>query len=261
MSNCRHSLKVWAFENYRELLVWLRGMPASDKAHLAEISIVNSIEEIKAVETNAKQDLQKLVLQVKQLDPVKQRAALHEVLSRSKQLRNTLSTTNKKRLGMEQHLETLRQSQLNQSIMQSMKNTTDALQTLGLKVTDADDIMMDLEDSTHDMNSMQGALSQSFAVADFSADDLEEELNLMLSDDALCAAIPAAKPPAPAVSQVKPNTSVQAAAAEPYGAPELTAQVDAQEELKDSKDPKDPHEPPSAPTIEAEVQLVEAAAR
>lgn len=152
---------------------------------MAEISLHVSIDEIKAVEVNATNELQKLVQQVRQLDPKKQRASLHDVLRRSRVLRNTLEKTRKKRIGVEQHLETLKQSQLNQSMMTSMKQTSDALQTLGLKVEDADSIMVDLEENTHDLNAMQSTLAQNFTESDISADELESELELMLSEDAL----------------------------------------------------------------------------
>ena len=155
--------------------------------NIANASLIDSIDEIKAVELNAKHELRDLVAKVKSLDTVRQRASLHELLRRSKVLRNTLASTAKKRMGMEQHLETLKQSQLNQSMMTSMKHTTDALQTLGLNVADADNIMLDLEENTHDLQAMQSTLSQNFTDVDFSAADLESELELMLSDDALCA--------------------------------------------------------------------------
>jgi hypothetical protein len=92
----------------------------------------------------------------------------------------------KKRAGMEQNLETLRQSQLNQNMLLSMKHTTDALQTLGLKVSDADNIMLDLEESTGDIAIMQNALSSGWSDAELSQEDLDAELELILSEDALC---------------------------------------------------------------------------
>ena len=41
-----------------------------------------------------------------------------------------------------------------------MKHTSEALQTMGLKVTDADNIMLDLEDSTSDMNALTTTLGR-----------------------------------------------------------------------------------------------------
>ena len=158
MSGCQRGMTSGASEFFRNFtLLFMKARP-EDNIHLAEISLNTSIDEIKAVESNAVTELQKLVLQVKQHDPKKQRASLHEVLRRSRVLRGSLDSTRKKRIGMEQHLETLKQSQLNQSMMSSMKQTTDALQTLGLKIEDADSIMLDLEDTTTDLNAMQSTL-------------------------------------------------------------------------------------------------------
>lgn len=206
MSGCKRSMQVAMCDAFRNISLWIVKPRAEDNIHLAEISLHASIDEIKAVETNSVTELHRLVGQVKQLDPKKQRASLHEVLRRSRVLRGTLESTRKKRSAMEQHLETLKQSQLNQSMMSSMKQTTDALQTLGLKIEDADSIMLDLEDNTHDLNAMQSTLGQNFTDYDFSADELESELELMLSEDALC---PVAKAPAAHVAIPKLNPVVQ----------------------------------------------------
>ena len=186
MSNCNRDVNKMLAEAYRSMAINLFGINMTDKCNLAEISLQNSINEISIVENKAKVELQQLVNKVKSLDPVRQKVSLHEVLRRSRVLRATLSNTQKKRLGMEQHLETLKQSQLNQTMMTSMKHTTDALQTLGLNVSDADNIMLDLEESSSDLKDMQSTLSQSIGDVDFSTDDLDAELEMMLSDDALC---------------------------------------------------------------------------
>jgi hypothetical protein len=91
----------------------------------------------------------------------------------------------KKRMSMEKQLENLRQSQLNQHMLVSMKHTSESLQKLGLKVTDADNIMLDLEDSNTDVNNLQASLSSGFADDNLSDMDLSEELELILSDEYL----------------------------------------------------------------------------
>jgi hypothetical protein len=63
-----------------------------------------------------------------------------------------------------------------------MKHTSEALQTLGMKVSDADNIMLDLEDSASDMSSMQNTLSASHFDNDMNDIDLNDELALLLSD-------------------------------------------------------------------------------
>ena len=123
-------------------------------------------------------------------------AVLDPLLARTRVLRASLAGMAKKRSGMEQNLETLRQSQLNQNMLLSMRHTSDALQMLGLKVTDADNIMLDLEESTGDINALQGMLSSGFD-AELTQEDLDAELELVLSDDALCAYRRPARPAEP----------------------------------------------------------------
>ena len=65
----------------------------------------------------------------------------------------------------------------------SMNHTSEALQTLGLKVSDADNIMLDLEESASDVTNLQNTLSTSSFDNDFSEVDLHEELALLLGDD------------------------------------------------------------------------------
>jgi hypothetical protein len=71
-------------------------------------------------------------------------------------------------------------------MLQSMKHTNMALQNLGFKISDADSIMLDLEEADSDAQAMQNTLSSSFGEDDDHC-DLEAELALMLSEDALVA--------------------------------------------------------------------------
>ncbi len=66
-----------------------------------------------------------------------------------------------------------------------MKHTSEALQTMGMKVSEADNIMLDLEDSASDLNSLQTTLSSNFMDSDLSDTDLSEEMALILSDDSM----------------------------------------------------------------------------
>ena len=190
MSNgCSETLHVSIADAYRSLALAMFGMSVKDRIQTAEMSVSNSIGELQAAEEKTTKELAALVKRVRVLDTKKQRHQVQELLGRTRVLRNSLASIGKKRAGMEQNLETLRQSQLNQNMLQSMKHTTDALQTLGFKVQDADSVLLDLEDVTSDTNALQSALSSGFDT-DWSLEDLDAELELVLSDDALCAATP-----------------------------------------------------------------------
>jgi hypothetical protein len=66
------------------------------------------------------------------------------------------------------------------------------MQMLGFKVQDADSVLLDLEDVTSDTNVMQNSLSSGFDT-DWSLEDLDTELELVLSDDIMCDADPKAR--------------------------------------------------------------------
>ena len=163
------------------LAVW--GTQPRDRMLIAEMSVNGSITELIQAENTTKKELAILVERVRALPVNKNKAVLRDLLLKSRGLRNTLTTMGKKRMGMEKQLETLRQSQMNQNMLISMKHTSEALQTLGMKVSDADSIMLDLEDSASDMTNLQSTLSTSYFDNDFTDMDLGEELALLLGDD------------------------------------------------------------------------------
>jgi hypothetical protein len=152
---------------------------------LAEMSVSASINELTQAENNTKRELSIIVDKVKTMPGTKSKTVIKDLLLRSRALRSTLASMGKKRMSMEKQLENLRQSQLNQHMLVSMKHTSEALQKLGLKVSDADNIMLDLEDSNTDINNLQASLSSGFADDNLSDMDLSEELELILSDEYL----------------------------------------------------------------------------
>jgi hypothetical protein len=175
-------MKKQLAELYREVALLMFGKGSRDKMFLAEMSMSASIADIQQAENKTKKELAVIAESVRR-DGVKNKFAMKDMLMRSRMLRSNLALMAKKRMGMEQHLETLRQSQLNQNMLLSMKHTSDALQTMGMKLSDADNIVLDLEDSTHDINSLQTTLSSNFISSEASDDDLHAELELLLADD------------------------------------------------------------------------------
>ena len=259
MSNgCSETLRVSVADAYRSIAVAVFGTGARDKMHLAEMSVIASITDISTAEEKTKTELGALARRVREMDPAKQRGQMQEILGRSRMLRGTLANMGKKRVGMEQHLETLRQSQLNQNMLLSMKHTSDALQTLGLKVSDADNIMLDLEDTTSDSQALTTSLSSNFMDHALSYDDLEAELALMMSEDALCA-VPlqptkAPKVAAPAAPAEPPAEHLAPAApAPPEGgsADEHAAEDAAEDAAGDAHNPSASLEQESAEPAEA----------
>ena len=172
----------WAAQCWQKLLL-LRGVPARDTANLACIRLIDCIKEIADEENKTREELQILVTNVRAMDVTRHKSELKNKIVRSRQLREGLNCICRKRQAMQHHLDTLRQSKINQSMLQSMKHTNDALQNLGLKVTDADTIMLDLEDSVQDASSLQTSLATPFDSNVTSEFDMEEELEVLLSED------------------------------------------------------------------------------
>lgn len=185
-STCDRTLMVSLAALQRNLMLGVFGMNATDRTHLAEMSIEGSLCEIVQAEEDTKQQLQVLIDVVRKRDVVRQSAQLKADLVKSSKLRKTLCALQQKRAGMEAQMDKLRESKLNMQMLRSMKHTNAALQNLGFKISDADSIMLDLEEADSDAQAMQNTLSSSFSEDDDQC-DLEAELTLMLSEDALVA--------------------------------------------------------------------------
>jgi hypothetical protein len=82
---------------------------------IAEMSVSASIGELVQAENTTKQELSIIVERVRATQLSKSKSGLKDLLLKSRVLRGTLANINKKRMSMEKQLETLRQSQLNQS--------------------------------------------------------------------------------------------------------------------------------------------------
>jgi hypothetical protein len=182
---CTQGIKTAFANSVRGLALIVFGTQARDQMLIAEMSVTTSIRDLLHAENNTKRELALIVDKVKVLQSTKTKGGMTELLLKSRMLRNTLGTMNKKRLSMEKQLETLRQSQLNQNMLLSMKHTSEALQKMGMKISDADNVMLDLEESTSDFTAFQTTLSTSFVDDNMSDSELNAELDLILSDNCL----------------------------------------------------------------------------
>ena len=194
-ANCDQAIMVSLASMQRNIMLAVFGMNSTDRTHMAEISIEHSLSEIIQAEQETRQHLQTLVDAVRRRTATKSCIQLKSDLVKSSNLRKQLCTLQQKRIGMEMQMDKLRESKLNMQMLQSMKHTNMALQNIGLKVSDADAIMLDLEEAQSDARDVQNSLALSFTDDD-SNFDLEAELQLMLSDDALLPMQPKNKAPA-----------------------------------------------------------------
>jgi len=85
----------------RNFMLGVFGMNATDRTHLAEISIESSLCEIVQAEEDTKQQLRVLIDVVRKRDVARQSAQLKADLVKSSKLRKTLCALQQKRTGME----------------------------------------------------------------------------------------------------------------------------------------------------------------
>jgi hypothetical protein len=96
-----------------------------------------------------------------------------------------LTQTHKKRLNMEQQLEALAMSELNNQVLSSMQKTSVALKSLGIQnsVENADEVMLDMQESQQDLSVLQNVLGQAIGPDVIDDDNLAEELEMLMSMD------------------------------------------------------------------------------
>lgn len=158
------------------------GVSALDQTRIAKMKLVEHIKQITTVEESEREQLNRIAVSVKTMDKTKMHSALKSALLKSKKLRQQLDINTRKREALEQHLEGLNTTELNQSIFSAMQTTSAALKSMGAStenMDNVDNVMLDLEDRFNDISSVQNALSSSLTATD---DNLEDELALLLGD-------------------------------------------------------------------------------
>ena len=149
----------------------------------AMIALRSSLEEVERSESDTMSSLRSLATQVKQQQG-KSKGPVRDLLVKSISQRSKLAMIGKKRMALQQHLETLETSELNQQVLNSVKQTSDVLKSMGLsqKLENVDELMLDMSESHDDMRSIQAGLGTSHAT-DIEDDDLEKELEMLFADE------------------------------------------------------------------------------
>jgi hypothetical protein len=142
----------------------------------------------------------------------------------SKKIKGRLAVLQRKREALDNHMETLESSELNQHVLHSMQRTSNALKAMGLdkSLQAVDKVMLDLEENHSDMSSLQQTLGMSYT--DDDNVDWGLELSMLLSDDD-CVAPPVLS------NAMLDATEAPARAEEPADA-QPAAEAPAQEEEK-----------------------------
>ena len=172
------------------------GKKQDDEMRRATMLLSRSIAATCHTEDDIQLELRALASRVKSMKSAFMKPELNALLRQSRSKRLRLSQTTKKREALEQHMETLHSSQLNQQVMSSVRQTTDALKAMGLEkeLESIDEVMMDLTECHGDVNAIQNGLSSSMGSDAVDDDDLEAEMQLLLGGDGYSP--PLAVPPA-----------------------------------------------------------------
>ena len=164
------------------------GTPSIESTRHAKLSLRTTLDEIQNSEQELQDELARHVHKIKALrkpgQPVERVDAvrLKPVLMQCRKVRLKLQTLEKKKIALENHMETLSNSELNQHVLQSMQKTSHALKGMGLDKTldSVDRVMMDLEENHSDIASIQNSLSATFDTGEDC--DWEAELALLLGE-------------------------------------------------------------------------------
>ena len=164
----------------------IRGIPEVDQRNHAKELLKKTIDDIEGNEATVRGELVAISRKVRQMDRSSMKNATMHHLKRSRYLRQQLGLLSSKRGALEQHLDTLSTSELNQQVISSVKLTSSALKSMGLDVaqSQADGLVIDMEERMADMHSIQKTLSTPMTEDyddDFGA--LDEELDLLLMEN------------------------------------------------------------------------------
>ena len=160
-----------------------------DNTRCAKIGLQGSLRKIASTEEELRADLDAVIGRVRASQ--KQTKSIERVkpmLVQSKKIKGRLAVLQRKREALDNHMETLENSELNQHVLHSMQRTSNALKAMGLdkSLQAVDKVMLDLEENHSDMSSLQQTLGMSYAEDENV--DWGLELSMLLNDD--CAAPP-----------------------------------------------------------------------
>ena len=203
---------------------WLRTMHffsgplPLDNTRSAKLGLKDSLREIAMTEEELKAELETIIARIRAAQ--KQSKSLERVkpmLVQSKKIKARLAVLQRKRDALDNHMETLENSELNQHVLHSMQRTSNALKAMGLdkSLQAVDQVMMDLEENNSDVSSFQQTLGVSYG--DDDNVDWGLELSMLLNDE--CAAPP-----------VLANRMQEAQAVAPYHEPQGDAQSEGEAE-------------------------------
>jgi hypothetical protein len=174
-----------------------------DNTRSAKIGLQGSLREIGAMEEELRAELETLIGRIRATQKQnKNMERIKPTLIQCRKIKNRLAVLQRKKEALENHVETIENSELNQHVLHSMQRTSSALKAMGLdkSLQSVDKVMLDLEENHSDMNSLQQTLCVSYTEEEDV--DWGQELDMLLSED--CMSIPTVRNTMPAVREEQP---------------------------------------------------------
>lgn len=184
--DCQSSSMISLASLWVYIMTVVRGESHADQKRRARLHAEQTIDNLQARENMLEGELRTLAMTARQAKVADARNTLRSILMSSKATRQQLVATSKKRCALQNHLETLKSSELNEQVLSSVKETSDVLKKMGLdkSLADMDEVVQDLQEAHSDVASLQETLSESFTGSGAGDElDIDTELELLLSDD------------------------------------------------------------------------------
>jgi hypothetical protein len=205
---------VSAANGWLGLMKLFFGSVTIDDTRYAKIGLQGSLREIDSTEEELKIELEGVIARIKStqsrhkgIDRVK------PLLLHHKKIRNRIEVLERKRGVLQNHMETLENSELNQQVLYSMQRTSNALKAMGLdkSLQSYDKVMLELEENHNDMNSLQQTLGTGYVEEDET--DWGLELDRILCDD-VCVDVPVVRNSTSRVKERQASVPEEASEAE-----------------------------------------------
>jgi len=208
MAVCHVSVVESLSQSWLRFLTVVRGRKPEDDMRRATMMLTSSIQATSSIEREIGSELAELSCRARTLRNKHVKADLVALLTSSKHKRLRLQQTVRKRLALEQHLETLQSTLLNQQVMNSVKHTSDVLKSMGLEneVSRIEEVNLDLREALTDVGAIQEQLAAGGLFGTNDDMDLESEMQLLMELDPTYAYTLAALPVAASASPPQINS-------------------------------------------------------
>ena len=237
MTVCHVSVVETLSDSWLRVVGMMRGRKPEDDMRRATMMLNSSIQATTRTEHELGAELAELSCRARSLRSKHVKADLVALLTSSKHKRLRLQQTVRKRLALEQHLETLHSTLLNQQVMNSVKQTSDVLKSMGLEheVSRIEEVNLDMRETLTDVGAIQEQLSAGGIFGSDDDIDLESEMELLMQLDPTYtdSSLPVSAPLAVSVSPPTQNTmpmelvAPESATPPPAAAPVAVAHVAA----------------------------------